>query len=161
MKHIITLEVWKPVVGFEGLYEVNQFGEIRSLLGTKTKGKLLKQQERNGYLRVGLRKDNETHWRSVNRIVAEAFIPNPDNLPEVDHINNDKKDNRVCNLQWISRIDNVQKSNGIQVQCVETQQIFKCIAEAYRFLNLKRNNGIKNACQNQNLTYHNYHWKFI
>lgn len=161
MKHIFTLEFWRPVIGFEGLYEVNQFGNIKSLLGTKTKGKILKPQERDGYLRVGLRKDNKTHWLSVNRIVAAAFIENPDNLPEVDHINGDKKDNRVCNLQWISRIDNVQKANGIQVQCIETQQIFKCIAEAYRFLGTTRNNGIKRACQNQNLTYKNYHWRFV
>lgn len=107
-------ENWKPVKGYEGIYEVSDMGHVRSLdrvvsfmrFGkTQLKpvpGKVLREIEvSNGYLHVNL-KDGPGHTRncSIHRLVAEAFIPNPTNLPQVNHINEDRKDNRVKNLEW-------------------------------------------------------------
>lgn len=117
-------EIWKPVVGYEGLYEVSNMGRVRSLDRTKEvirgntkmvvpfKGKILTQRpRRNGYLVVQLfgrggHKTRNMRGMSVHRLVAEAFIPNPNNLPEVNHKDENKANNCVENLEWISHKDN-------------------------------------------------------
>lgn len=94
--------------GFEGRYQVSVDGEMKSLERISPQGYLLKERilklgkSTNGYLRVSLHKDGKRKNYSVHRLVAQAFIPNPDNLPEVNHINEDKMDNRVENLEWCS-----------------------------------------------------------
>ena len=103
-KHNMENEIWKPVVGYEGKYEVSNMGRVKSL---KYYGwyqiKILKPiKTQNGYLRVHLAKNGIFHKTSIHRIVAEAFIPNPDNLPLINHKNEDKTDNRVENLEWCS-----------------------------------------------------------
>jgi len=118
-------EIWKPVVGFETRYEVSNMGRIRSLphetLIEQRNGKsyILKkkgmyvtpQPRRHGYLAVWLYGNGGNNGRagkqySVHRIVAEAFIPNPQGYTEVNHINEDKSDNRACNLEWCSHVQN-------------------------------------------------------
>lgn len=66
--------------------------------------------QKNGYENIKLCKDNVTYHFLIHRLVAEAFIPNPNNLPEVNHKNKNRQDNRVENLEWISRIDNLKES---------------------------------------------------
>ena len=115
-----NIEIWKPVVGYEGLYECSNLGRVRSLNYNHTnKPKLLKQDLcKNGGLRVTLY--NRTKKRFlVHRIVAEAFIPNPYNKPEIDHINTIRTDNTVClnedgsvnydktNLRWVTHKENM------------------------------------------------------
>jgi hypothetical protein len=93
----------RPVVGYEGLYEVSNEGEVfRVARGPHTSiGKKLKlTKKRNGYLQVGLRKNGIQTIHLVHRLVAEAFNPNPDNLPQVNHLNGIKTDNRDINLEW-------------------------------------------------------------
>ena len=93
------LETWRDIEGYEGLYQVSDFGEVRSLKYGKTK--LLKpKKETNGYLRVGFYKDSKQKWYLVHRLVATAFIENPDNLPEVNHIDEDKTNNVVANIEY-------------------------------------------------------------
>lgn len=98
---------WRDIKDFEGLYQVNAKGEIRSLQGKEPK--ILKPYKNNkGYLRVDLRKNNERYPKKVHRLVAEAFILNPDNKPQVNHINGDKTDNRYFNLEWVNNRENIK-----------------------------------------------------
>ena len=127
-------EIWKPVRGYENLYEVSNLGRIRSLpvitgdikQNTNRRGRsmiinipqirlgrIIKpnntsiKDSSNGYLKgVVLSKDGSKKGFLVHRLVAEAFIPNPDNLPEVNHKDRDRSNNKVANLEWISSEDN-------------------------------------------------------
>jgi hypothetical protein len=98
-----TKETWKPVVGYEGLYEVSSEGNVRNV---KT-GKILKpKNNRRGYLFVGLHKNGAVKNRYIHRLVAQAFIPNPNKLPEVNHKDEIKANNNLDNLEWVSHRDN-------------------------------------------------------
>lgn len=98
------MEEWRDVTGYEGLYEISSLGNVRrdgSILKTWLAG--------NGgkiYHYVGLSKEGTVEKFKVHRLVAIAFLPNPDNLPVVDHLNGDEKDNRVSNLKWETRRGN-------------------------------------------------------
>lgn len=161
-------EIWKDIKDYEGLYQVSNLGNVKSLPRQGTKGGLLKLTERQdkkhkkNYLRAALTKNGKTKWYTVSRLVAEAFIPNPDNLPEVDHINNNEVDNRVENLQWISKKDNIVKDQGIKIICVETGEQFDCIADAHRAFNRTiHSSAIREALDNKNRTAYGYHWRRV
>lgn len=153
---------WKEIKGYEGLYEVSDIGEVRSLPRQGTKGRILKQHERKGYLRVGLTKDHKTTWCSVNRLVAEAFIPNPDNLEQVDHINSNRLDNRAENLQWLTRQDNVIKACGKKIRCIETGKVYNTTAEALVELGKPKNHSsITAALKGRQKSAFGYHWEYV
>ena len=99
----------KDIKGYEGLYAITPEGEVWSY---KRKMFLVLIADKKGYLRVNLCKDGKVKKYKIHRLVAEAYIPNPDNLPQVDHIDNDKTHNYVNNLQWITNRDNSRKSNN-------------------------------------------------
>ena len=105
-------ETWKSVVGFEGLYEVSNLGNVRSVQfhGKKRVKELSQTSDKLGYRRVKLRKWDESVAGSfqVHRLVAEAFIPNPDNKPQVDHIDTNPSNNNVDNLRWVTSLENQQ-----------------------------------------------------
>lgn len=102
------MEEWRPINGYEGLYEVSNLGRIKSLNcnHTKKEGILKLYNDKDGYLMVKLSKDKNNRLFRVHRLVAEAFIPNPENKPCVDHINTIKNDNRVENLRWVTYKEN-------------------------------------------------------
>ena len=110
-------EIWKDIEGYEGLYQISNMGRVKSLERTvwdsrgyyKTVSEKIRKGYDNGhgYLRVTLCKDGKDKTCRINRLVAMAFIPNPDNLPEVNNKNEDKTDNRVENLEWCSKSYNV------------------------------------------------------
>lgn len=92
-------EIWKTVKGYNGYYQVSNTGKVRNPNKVLTPNVGVK----NGYVYVTLRKDK----RLLHRIVAETFIPNPFNKPEVDHINGIRTDNNVCNLRWVTRTETI------------------------------------------------------
>jgi hypothetical protein len=120
--------MWKPVVGYEGLYEVSDDGVVRSLafeIKKKVKGvakireavELKQQIHRKGYAKVRLYK--QTDWKQffVHRLVAMMFIPNENNLTQVNHKDGNKLNNCVSNLEWISNTENMRHAyrTGIKV----------------------------------------------
>ena len=110
-------EEWRPIEGYEGLYEVSNLGRVRSLdMYVKSrygnyrlhKGKVLSPaKDTNGYLFVNLTYNGKHNTIRVHRLVALTFIPNPDNLPEVNHKDEDKSNNRVDNLEFCDRKYNI------------------------------------------------------
>ena len=108
-------EVWKDIIGHPG-YQISNFGRVRSIeriihtmrqgkpFNSRHKAKFLSLiKNKSGYLMVTLGRKGARKTYIVSRLVAKSFIPNPDNLPEVNHINENKLDNRACNLEWCSR----------------------------------------------------------
>lgn len=97
-------EIWKDIEGYEGLYQVSNFGRVKSLNYNHTgKEKLLKQKnDIYGYTMCSLWKNRKRIYKKTHRLVAQAFLPNPNNFPQVNHKNEIKTDNRVENLEWCS-----------------------------------------------------------
>lgn len=134
---------WLDIQGFPG-YKVSMYGEVYSdykkeLLSTHTNEK--------GYYYVGLWKSGKTYCKRLNRLVANAFIPNPENYPEVNHLDGDKSNNRADNLVWSTHADNMIHAyeNGLRsspayrkVRIVETGEIFNSIAACARYLKVEQ-----------------------
>ena len=102
----ISEEIWKDIKGYEGLYQVGSFGNVKSL----RKGRLLKPHNRNGYLHAILCKNGTHKTQKIHRLVGKAFIPNPENKREINHKNSIRDDNKVQNLEWCTRKENVRHS---------------------------------------------------
>ena len=126
----MSIEVWRDIEGYEWFYQVSNFGRVRSL-GRKDSidhfrhGKFLKSSpDRKGYRYIELCKCGQRRKYKVHRLVAQAFIPNPHNLPEVNHIDHDVANNRVENLEWCTTEYNLLHRRRIgrackkQIHCV-------------------------------------------
>lgn len=101
------MEIWRDIPGYEEIYKISNLGRIKSLHRDRIKGQILNPAKNNrGYLRLGLSGNGKVRYDSVHRLVAEAFIPNPKNLPEVNHIDGNKLNNRVENLEWVTKGEN-------------------------------------------------------
>lgn len=115
-----TNEIWREIPGYEGLYEVSNTGRIRSLrpktrIADKEGGIMRQKYDTKGYLRVNLHKEGKCRAELVRRKVAEAFIPNPNNYPEVGHDDDCKTNNAVENLYWTTRQENLTH-NGLNLR---------------------------------------------
>ena len=160
-------EVWKPISGFETSYAVSNLGRVKRLERTelyirsdtgkevtrRVASQIVKVQEDDEYYEVNLLNRDKCEWRRVHRIVAEAFIPNPDSLPQVNHINGDKHDNRVENLEWCTQEYNIHHAidtglrryqKGIdrsakKVRCIDTGEVFNTIKKASEHFNVSIN----------------------
>lgn len=150
------MEIWKPITGYEGYYEVSDLGRVRrveSLVKTgikhsdyrAVKCRVLKPHtKRSGYLTVDLSKDNTVKTISIHKIVALTFIPKEDGKTEVNHKNCNKADNRVVNLEWVTPRENKDhaKANGCYynpnrkpILCKQTQTVFQGSYKAAEWVN--------------------------
>ena len=157
-------EVWRDIPKYEGLYQVSNCGQIRSLdrvvrggyAGSYVRKGALKKQsaDEEGYLNVCLYKDGKPNMFRVHRLVAEAFIPNPENKPEVNHKDSRTDNNCADNLEWCTRSENMLhaydkgkatphsklsqarsisiEKRSIPVKCLELNRTFSSMAEAER-----------------------------
>lgn len=159
---------WRDVVGWEGIYQVSNKGDIIRLpslirhprgFDMKIKGQTMKfNLDADGYFRVGLTcQGRKNESRGVHQLVARAFIPNPENKPQINHKDGNKQNNNVENLEWVTPSENTKhavdtgliskevfiKTGQISrekwskpVRCIQTGQIFDCIQDAERELGL-------------------------
>lgn len=156
-------EIWKDCKGYEGFYQVSNLGRVKSLervrknwtggVWVQPEAILKPHKNHDGYLQLGLTTKHGTRKAErVHRLVAIAFIDNPDKLPEVNHKNGIRDDNRVENLEWVSHDDNIRythatnRYNKNNVLCITTGEIFQSSADA-----AKKNGGdagdIRTACR--------------
>lgn len=111
-------EIWKDIKGYEGLYQVSNYGRVKSLPRNNTikQPRILKNgYSHKGYCIVALSKNNNRRSYRVHRLVAQAFIPNPNNLPEVNHIDENKLNNNINNLEWCDSKYNNTYGNRIGI----------------------------------------------
>lgn len=114
-------EVWKDIEGYEGLYKVSNMGNLYS---NYVKRNLQLSLDGYGYIQVILRKNSSGKRHLLHRLVAEAFIPNTENKPQVNHIDEDKTNNRADNLEWVTAKENINHGTRTERQ-VYTQRIIQ------------------------------------
>ena len=154
----------KDIRNYENMYTVTEDGRVWSYKSNK----FLKQTLLNrGYLQVELYNNGVGKKFLIHRLVAEAYLPNPDNLPQVNHKDENKQNNSVENLEWCTekendnygnRNKNIARANATAVRCVELDRIFESISEAARELNLCKSN-ICRCLKQQSRTTGGYHWE--
>lgn len=166
------MENWKDIVGYEEYYQVNDLGNVKSIdritkHGRKRKEQLLKLDKSRTYYSVGLWKDGVCHKHSVHRLVAKAFIPNPDGKPQVNHINENKLDNRASNLNWMTASENanhgtcVARSSSKRSKRVSNGiETFESISEAERQTGVSNPNIVK-CCKGIRKSAGGYKWSYV
>lgn len=142
-------EIWKRIPKYKRQYEASSLGNIREITDNNEIVIIQKKLTTDGYYAVKLKDDTEPNWTSVHRCVAKAFLPNPDNLSDVDHLDGNIINNCVANLEWVSHAENCRRSGvrrrnqkrlqgGKQpVRCIETGEVYKSMAEASRLCNIR------------------------
>ena len=136
-------EVWKPIQGYENEYLVSNHGNVWSV---RRKRNLIPKRAK-GYLRVALSVYGKTKTFSIHRLVAQAFIPNPENKPTVNHINEDKSDNRASNLEWATTRE--QNAHGTRTAraMANTDWAARTAKMDYKEIARKHNYETMNAAQ--------------
>ena len=161
-------QIWLPVFGYEGRYEVSSLGEVRSI----STGKILTgAPTKDGYVRVRLWDGNKYKSKMIHCLVAEAFIPLPDKEQqyEVDHIDNDVSHNSVDNLQWLTHKQNLEKSFELGHQIKPKKFVyqydkdenliasFESVNEAFRQTNIRH---ISECANGKRKTAGGYVWSY-
>lgn len=145
MKHSI---VWKDVLQYDGVYQISNDGHVRSFAQNKDKPHMLHEiEDRDGYLFVRLRKNNKVKQFRVHRLVAETFIPNLEHKPTVNHVDGNKKNNKIDNLEWATyseqqkhvQANNLRSSQAVRVKCIETGVVYPSKRNAETTLGIMKN----------------------
>lgn len=165
------MSIWKDIKGYEGLYQVSNEGEVRRLWKSKTH--ILSPSNSLGYSYVNLCKHGKATRMTVHRLVAEAFVPNPDGKPEVNHINELKSDNRAKNLEWMTSSENQnhgtanarRRTNAraykrvLQMSEGEVINRYPSLKEASRATGISVSN-LSRCCRGVLNTVRGFQWKF-
>lgn len=160
------MEEWKDIKGYEEKYQISNLGRVKSLNYNNTKkSKLLHQSLINNYYSVCLWKQGKGKQHRIHRLVAEAFIENPDNLSEVNHKDEDKLNNEVSNLEWCDSKYNCNygtrnKKLSRPVQCIETGIIYPSILEAGKQTGINPTH-LDDVARGKRKTAGGYHWRYI
>ena len=176
-------EIWKDVPGYEGLYQVSNLGEIKSLPhdvirnnGRKYRvnGLIKAQISNNGYKMVSLHKEGKGRLFMVHILVSLAFIPNSENKPFIDHINTNRADNRVTNLRWVTRLENERNPLTMQKKKNHAKRMskpilkikggniiaeYESINEAAR-INKIQATSICHVCMGKRKSYKGFIWRY-
>lgn len=187
---MMNKEIWKDIKGFEKRYQISNLGRVKSLskfvnnnpnyssIGYYTKEKILKEfDNKRGYKLVKLYKDNKKYTKKIHRLVAEAFISNPENKLQVNHIDGNKQNNCVSNLEWNTCKENINhafKNNLINMKKGKENPHSKkinqydlndnyiktwfSITEAQKFFHIR---NISKVCHNKRKTAGGYKWRFV
>lgn len=174
-------EIWKDIKGYEGLYQVSNLGKVRSLdrkILFKNghiqffKGKILSlSKDKNGYIHIILHKDNKTKIFRVHRLVAETFIPNLENKPQVNHIDGNKENNCLSNLEYCTIKENhihayrTGLHNAPKKKCIQKDLNGNIIKNWDSLKQIKLELGydcsaISRCCRNIQKTSYNFIWDF-
>ena len=147
-------------------YTIDEYGDVMNAKGIHIKP----EKTHKGYLRVSLSNENVKHKRMLlHRLIAETFIPNPDNLPQVDHRNENKADNHVSNLRWSTVIDNLNHSRVIdkaseakmtKIRCVDTGTIYESVKSAAEAFGLHHSNIVA-CCNGRRHTCGGMRWEYF
>ena len=177
------MEIWKDVVGYEGIYEVSDLGRVRTHKNKTTftnkhgvrhwKQRILKlrKDQKNGCLSVSLWKNNKGKSFLIHRLVAIAFIPNPNNLYTVNHKDGNRNNNRLDNLEWLSLKDNIiygfeneQYTKQIKIKVIDIstnkETIFRSLSMANKFFK-KNHNYLSSKLKEGKYYNQNYKWEII
>lgn len=178
-------EIWKDILNYEGCYQISNKGRVKCLTryvyrGVGRNGTPINQRvdakilslhtTKTGYHSVMLHKDGRTRRYLVHRLVAQAFIDNPNNSPEINHKDGNRKNNLVDNLEWCNRSENILHASrvlhtltyhGKPVRCIETGEEFRSIREAAKkhgVADTNLGNAIRGKGQKRCA---GYHWEYI
>ena len=164
-------EIWCPINGYGGLYEVSDQGRVKSI-GYGKERILRPGRNGRGYLKVGLHRNGECKWYDMHRLVAQAFIPNPQNLPEVNHKDENKTNNSVQNLEWCDSkynnnygTRNQRMAEKLSKPILQYTKSGKLVREWKSTRDVERNlgyfhNSISNCCNGKLKSAYNFIWKF-
>ena len=164
------MEIWKDIRGYEGIYQVSNYGRVKRFF-QKGKERMLKgKKDKDGYVEIVLSKDSEKRYFRLHRLVAEAFILNVENKPEVNHKDKNKLNNTSANLEWVTTAENIRHSfllgRNVHVKAVlqytknmELVAEFASQKEASEKACVKQSN-ISSCCNGRLKTVGGYIWRY-
>lgn len=181
-------ETWLDIIDYEGLYQISNFGRVKRLekyiqrkIGSCIVPEIIKKIQKctNEYLMIGLRKNKKTKIKLIHILVAKAFIENPKNKPQVNHINGNKQDNSTINLEWVTHSENAYHAYRVlyrkvvcnpnkgkdnksskKVLCLNNGIIYHSAGEAARELNTHQSN-ISKICRGVYPSHKGLKFKYI